>query len=666
MILESIEYRNFRPFKGTQKIDLRIDKNNPDANVIVLLGDNTFGKTTFVLSFIWCLYGESRFSKADSILNSKVEDSMMNGDTEIVSVKIEFEDGDKQYTMIRSQKFFKSNDRIVNGEMEVNFMYKTSDGEFKSVGNSKTAIQLAIESILPKDLSAFFFFEGEKNNVISRYDLKEAVETLIGLDALHEMKRHLYGETQNSPASDSVMGEYWSKVINGKNSSKDQKKEEEKKKEAEERLKNIEREIKEKKDSIDYYKREIDNINEKIKRAAPSEEIRKSLERNANGKARCLEDIDEDNRNLCKLFSEDSISLFLYPLLNKAGKVLHNMKIENKGIKGIDASGIKELLKRKECLCGTSLEKGSAAYKNVEQYLDYVPPRSVGISIKTMLDQIEEYQQKAKDFVDDFDNLYKRIISHKQEEIELDDERKVLLKTLKEVGSVNIDGCTKDLEDYTGKLSELNEQLEDKYGEKGACEYTIKTAWDNLQLHKTKNDESDRYNLYYDYARAIYEWANKDLLEKGNRIKKTLEENLQEIFDSIYRDHRDIAIDYKYNIELTYNGKHIDDTGGLRVIQYFSYVAAMVKLARSMMLERNNSIRLGEQYPLVLDAAFSHADEQHTKNIAKVLADTVPQLVFAVMNKDWNLAKDGLIGKIAKTYELKKKDETEIQIIEVK
>jgi DNA sulfur modification protein DndD len=113
----------------------------------------------------------------------------------------------------------------------------------------------------------------------------------------------------------------------------------------------------------------------------------------------------------------------------------------------------------------------------------------------------------------------------------------------------------------------------------------------------------------------------------------------------------------------------VDDTGGLRVIQYFAYVGGLVKLAYEVMQERDSEEEghgLGEQYPLVLDAAFSHADQTHTQNIARELASAASQLIFAVMPKDWAYAKEGLAGKVSKIYELKKIDESEAQIVEVK
>ena len=56
MLIHSISMHDFRQFKGTQTLSFSCDK---EKNVTVLLGDNTFGKTTILQAFNWCLYGFS-------------------------------------------------------------------------------------------------------------------------------------------------------------------------------------------------------------------------------------------------------------------------------------------------------------------------------------------------------------------------------------------------------------------------------------------------------------------------------------------------------------------------------------------------------------------------------------------------------------------------------
>ena len=69
MLIKSITLNNFRQFKGKQTLEFSTDT---EKNVTVLLGDNTFGKTTILQAFNWCLYGVADFPKdsnPDFLLN---------------------------------------------------------------------------------------------------------------------------------------------------------------------------------------------------------------------------------------------------------------------------------------------------------------------------------------------------------------------------------------------------------------------------------------------------------------------------------------------------------------------------------------------------------------------------------------------------------------------
>ena len=209
MLLKSIEYFNFRPFLGKQRIEF--SASNEKENVTVILGDNTHGKSTFVLSFIWCFYGVSKFNKP-KILNENVENDMRPGEQGKAYVQIEFEDDGKIYTMKRTQRFFMQNNGVLKAEDSIANLTYIENNEQKAVGKMQSDINVAIKSILPYDLSSFFFFEGEKDNEISKKDLSGAVKILIGLEAFDNMRKHLHGpQTQDSPTAASVMGYYWEK-----------------------------------------------------------------------------------------------------------------------------------------------------------------------------------------------------------------------------------------------------------------------------------------------------------------------------------------------------------------------------------------------------------------------------------------------------------------------
>jgi len=54
MIIKTIELNNFRIYKGLNIIDLSKDS---EKNIFIVSGWNGFGKTTFLMSLVWCLYG---------------------------------------------------------------------------------------------------------------------------------------------------------------------------------------------------------------------------------------------------------------------------------------------------------------------------------------------------------------------------------------------------------------------------------------------------------------------------------------------------------------------------------------------------------------------------------------------------------------------------------
>ena len=53
MIIKSIELNNFRIYRGVNKIDLA-----PEGvrNILIVIGDHGYGKTTFLMSLVWCIY----------------------------------------------------------------------------------------------------------------------------------------------------------------------------------------------------------------------------------------------------------------------------------------------------------------------------------------------------------------------------------------------------------------------------------------------------------------------------------------------------------------------------------------------------------------------------------------------------------------------------------
>lgn len=671
MLLKSVSYHNFRPFIGDQKIEFTVPTDTSDKNVTVILGENTFGKSTIVLSFVWCLYGESRFNKPNDILNKKIEARMKPFEHETAWVEIEFEDGGKHYVMRRTQRFTADKYCYLKADQSTATLhYFTETGEKKPVAdNSPLGIKHAVDEFIPHDLASFFFFEGEKNNEIEKKDLGDAVRTLLGLKAYGNMRKHLMGsDTATTPTPSSVMGYYLEKQKDVSDSKAQA--EYNKMVTAQAALRKALEDIEQLKKDIAYYEGEITKINEALRKAAPFKELQKRRDAIKIELKQSEDELQRLYKKLFTAFSKNSLPLFIVPFISRTTQRLKEMDVADKGIPGLEAPAINALLNRGVCLCGTDLKPGTLAYKNVQKYINYVPPKSVGTIVAEMLEKLDVTEENAKGFLEDFEDLYVSIQQCRVRINKLEQEESEKLAEITKIGKFDTGDAEANLISYKKKLKELNESLERKRSEEGRRRSEIDTAERNFNMQKSKSDKAREYMQYYKYAEAVYNWVNVTYSQKEAEMRERLNKNVTELFNSMYAGKREIRIDEKYNINLTVNGSVVDITGGLRVIQYFAYVGGLVKLAYEVMRERekdedgNESI-MGEQYPLVLDAAFSHADQTHTRNIAQALAGSSTQLVFALMHKDWLHAQEGLVGQVGRMYELKKIDETEARIVEV-
>ena len=134
---------------------------------------------------------------------------------------------------------------------------------------------------------------------------------------------------------------------------------------------------------------------------------------------------------------------------------------------------------------------------------------------------------------------------------------------------------------------------------------------------------------------------------------------MNEIFSNMYHGKRNIYIDDKYYVTLkNVDGSITKPSTGLETVKNFAFITGLVALAKEKILGNGGINISSEPYPLVMDAPFSNADEEHVKNIAKLVPQVAEQVLIFVMEKDWQHAKKVMGHKVGKTYFLNKHTET--------
>lgn len=191
MKIEFIELYNFRQLKEA-KIEFSTDN---EKNVTIIMGNNGAGKTTLAQAFTWCLYGETSF-KIKSVLNKEKERDLSVNSSVLVIVKIGLEHNGIKYEIKRSGAYKKrANGSIIGDPTEVVLTRKTKDGITAKVKDYEREIR----SILPKELSKYFFFDGERIEKMSKEiqggkksnEFADAVRGLLGLNVIISAIDHL-------------------------------------------------------------------------------------------------------------------------------------------------------------------------------------------------------------------------------------------------------------------------------------------------------------------------------------------------------------------------------------------------------------------------------------------------------------------------------------------
>ncbi len=230
MKIKSIELYNYRLYKGLNKIVFK--NGNEKENLFLISGENGFGKTTFLHSLLWCLYGrlmsdiDETFRKEmyngaynntlKSNLNnickqqlkikinpdivSKIKKKGYTVDTEYLkewsqySVSLEFTDVLIPSISCQSLKIIRSYDIIIEEE----FVRILIDGVPNELTNEIGHQIFINDFILNKDVARFFFFDSEKivtlaetNTVEEKRKLCSAYNEVLGVKKYENLKKNL-------------------------------------------------------------------------------------------------------------------------------------------------------------------------------------------------------------------------------------------------------------------------------------------------------------------------------------------------------------------------------------------------------------------------------------------------------------------------------------------
>ena len=664
MLLKSIKLENFRQFRN-ESIDFA--QGEGGKNVTIIIGENGTGKTTFAQAFFWCLYGETEFSDK-IILNKVVATEMTPGSVEKVRVTLALIHGEVDYTLIREQAYHKDYSNNVKGDNTVfDIAIKDANGNTSYV--KKSQCEAEVKSILPKELSRYFFFDGERIEKMSKdistgkkaTDFAEAVKGLLGLNAMISAIDHF-----NPRSSLSVIGSY-EKSFDATSNAK---------------IKEYTAKI----DKCNARLAEIDAALEELDAQKAAAETRKSekvieLKQYSEGeklqkeKEDLQKQIDNTTRmratvykTMCKDFNASMSPFLSLSLIKRALEVLSRHDYSGKDIPFIRDKTIEYLLRQKVCLCGTHLDEGSVPYENVKSLLDVIPPKSISTYVA---DFKKESKRRAGALQDLVEQMQENLATASQQSDDImdktDDLHKIEAKLSGEDVSKKVRAINNEIQICVNTINKCNTDRDKLNIERGGLEKERERADTERQKLTLLDEKNRKIQMYLTYARKIYEELENVYRTSEEEIRNRLQDTINDIFKQIYEGGLSLTIDSKYHITVQANDYEgdVETSTAQSISVIFAFITGIIKMARENRNASDDDAKLlsSEPYPLVMDAPLSAFDKRRIKTVCEALPETAEQVIIFIKDTDGELAEDYMGNRIGSRHQFDKKNEFETNLI---
>lgn len=649
MKFRKITISNFMRYRGENTLEFSCD---PKYNVTVIMGDNTFGKTTLAQAFRWGLYGEiidTRYVKSKDaiLLNKDVLAELPMGGGESVSVELEVEEKEVIYRFWRQARYLretnKINARLVDESLKMRRKVGQEcwgdwiDNDKPTGKEEKGCVEDNIKMMFPKELSNYFFFDGERwsDEKKTNKEIKDSIGTLMGITPLVKMKEHLWDGNRKSvirdleariTGSSSKYTELRNKIANREND-----------------IEIWKNQITEAEKSAEDYRRRVQEKKEWLNSHKKVGEYQKDCENYENSIKRQSKLMEDYYGEIVKSFSRDGYKYFAAPLLEQIVDLLKGVSMEGKDIPDVSASTLDYLIKHGTCLCGCEIGKKEQAYMDELKKMIY--PNVIGSYVGQYQTKLEEWKTDTRDFVENLKEKADKLEGAKLQ-IEEDTYEKERLEKF-------IDGRLNFAAER--RKMEANEENERRALETiRKCELNIKETEEQIrglqaELGKeTANTEKNKkIQKMIAYARALHDKTLKRLNKQQEPLIDELNAIIRQRFETMFREkekYAQMGEDYKLHLYYCNMGEEDQEpveelalSEGEIIARNFVFIVSILELAQVKKQEDADSGVLN--LPLLLDGPFSKLGDVNTGMIAQVLPKVAEQVIVFTLDKDWEASE---------------------------
>lgn len=624
MKLQSIALENFRQFAGRQSFSLDSDGTRP---VTLIFGANGSGKTTLLNAFTWALYGglSDDVEQQERLVTDAVWRSAPVGESIDVSVEVKFSHEDRSYRLLRTATLRKESDHQQSAVPNVQLWATTPDGASEAI----SAPQEMINTILPRGVSRFFFFNGERiENLVKKEaytEVRNDIKVLLDLEQVERALAHLPKVDRKLSADLRKYG--------GERAGRIQEEIDElndRQAEVSERRVLLEREVA----SLNAEHERVLELLRENADAAPIQQRRDQVEQELADARRAYEAAVTDRSTL---IATRGFLAFTDALAWDTKAMAEDLYRRGALPSPLKREFVDDLLKKKTCICGAELTEGSDSWRHVQDWRHQAGLQAVETAWQKLSGNIDELEATRASLRSDLSGIAKRIGDENDRVDRLIAEKSELDGKLR-------DSRHEDVQGLESKHLELLDMMRAKEQQVGSAKGEIERLAKDIEAktrERSKAEVTDELALKARTRLDLVQSVKKALIEileiRAADMRKRLDTELKEVFGSItHQSHvPTLTENFELTLHKTVNGVElpVPKSTGENQILSLSFVAAVSKLAREIRTERRaeeqTSIDAGT-YPIVMDAAFGSLDEDYQEAVARALAKMAPQLVVLV------------------------------------
>jgi DNA sulfur modification protein DndD len=325
---------------------------------------------------------------------------------------------------------------------------------------------------------------------------------------------------------------------------------------------------------------------------------------------------------------------------------------------------VDRLLEDGECICGRPLQPGTSAYTSVSSYKSDAVTEGFDQAAIRIISHLTQLDSERSEYFESIEELLERRSELRDREQEIAEELSEISAKLEEMDIVD------------PKTGETPAELESARDEKAA---ELEETQSDIIRHEIKIEELEEdltdVNRRIDEARQDKEEA--ELARKRMRATESVRRQLEASFDDLQTRVRnwsntlvsetfDEIATKEYKAEITDEFElrikdqleneylEVEKSRGERQIASLTFIGSLVQIARERYESSSNSEYFsGGVYPIVMDSPFGALDDDHRRQVSKVVPRMAEQVVVLVTDSQWRgPVANELTDKAGKQYRL--------------